>query len=89
MILRSSPRRLRWRAPNAECGGGLWELIEAKPPRFQCHTGHAYSLITLAQGMKNKTEENFWAACVPCRSARSSAGGWRWKLSGWGRRKRV
>lgn len=53
-------------APSAlacpECGGGLWELADAKPPRFQCHTGHAYSLQTLAHGMKVKTEESFWAA---------------------------
>jgi len=53
-------------APSAlacpECGGGLWELADAKLPRFQCHTGHSYSLQTLAHGMKNKTEESFWSA---------------------------
>jgi two-component system, chemotaxis family, protein-glutamate methylesterase/glutaminase len=53
-------------APSAlacpECGGGLWELTDAKPPRFQCHTGHAYSLRNLARGMTDKTEESFWAA---------------------------
>lgn len=52
-------------APSAlacpECGGGLWEIDDAKPPRFQCHTGHAYSLHSLAHGMKDKTEESFWA----------------------------
>lgn len=45
-----------------ECGGGLWELNDARPPRFQCHTGHAYSLQHLAHGMKDKTEESFWTA---------------------------
>ena len=45
-----------------ECGGGLWEFAATKPPRFQCHTGHAYSLRALAHGMKDKTEECFWAA---------------------------
>lgn len=40
-----------------DCGGVLWEVKDAKPPRFRCHTGHAYTLRTLAQSMMESTEE--------------------------------
>ena len=30
-----------------ECGGGLWEVSPARPLRYRCHTGHAYSALTL------------------------------------------
>lgn len=31
-----------------DCGGALFELTEGKPLRFLCHTGHAFSLRSLA-----------------------------------------
>ncbi|PPK43572.1 CheB methylesterase [Trinickia symbiotica] len=30
-----------------ECGGTLWRMHEAGPPRYRCHTGHAFSLESL------------------------------------------
>jgi two-component system, chemotaxis family, protein-glutamate methylesterase/glutaminase len=40
-----------------DCGGVLWEVDGAKPPRFRCHTGHAFTLLTLAESMREATEE--------------------------------
>jgi two-component system chemotaxis response regulator CheB len=45
-----------------ECGGGLWEINETRPPRFRCHTGHGYSLRTLQHAMNGTTEGLLWAA---------------------------
>jgi two-component system chemotaxis response regulator CheB len=45
-----------------ECGGGLWEINRARPPRFRCHTGHGYSLQTLQHAMYGATEGLLWAA---------------------------
>jgi two-component system chemotaxis response regulator CheB len=45
-----------------ECGGGLWEINHARPPRFRCHTGHGYSLQTLQHAMQGTTEGLLWAA---------------------------
>jgi two-component system chemotaxis response regulator CheB len=39
-----------------DCGGVLWEVKAAKPTRFRCHTGHAYTLRTLAESMKESTD---------------------------------
>jgi two-component system chemotaxis response regulator CheB len=40
-----------------DCGGALWEVKEARPPRFRCHTGHAFTLRSLAHTMNEATEE--------------------------------
>ena len=40
-----------------ECGGVLWEVKDAAPPRFRCHTGHAFTLRTLAESRRGATEE--------------------------------
>jgi two-component system, chemotaxis family, protein-glutamate methylesterase/glutaminase len=44
-----------------ECGGALWEIHEGGP-RFRCHTGHAYSLATLADEQSMQVEAALWAA---------------------------
>lgn len=44
-----------------ECGGGLWEMGFA-PPRFRCHTGHSYTVKTLAQQQDIVIEEALWVA---------------------------
>jgi two-component system, chemotaxis family, protein-glutamate methylesterase/glutaminase len=44
-----------------ECGGGLWEMKETKPLRYRCHTGHAYSALSLGQSQKESTEQSLWA----------------------------
>jgi len=45
-----------------ECGGPLWEISNCRPPRFRCHTGHAYSLRTLKRALDDTTENTLWAA---------------------------
>lgn len=30
-----------------DCGGGLWEINDAKPLRYRCHTGHGFSALSL------------------------------------------
>jgi two-component system chemotaxis response regulator CheB len=45
-----------------DCGGALFELSEGKPVRFLCHTGHAFSLLSMALGQENVAEEALWAA---------------------------
>jgi two-component system chemotaxis response regulator CheB len=45
-----------------ECGGGLYEINQAKPPRFRCHTGHAYTLRSLEYAMNETTEDAVWSA---------------------------
>lgn len=30
-----------------DCGGSLWQIVGSVPPRYRCHTGHAYSIESL------------------------------------------
>ena len=43
-----------------ECGGTLWE-IDNGGPRYRCHTGHAYSLDSLAAEQAIQVEAALWA----------------------------
>jgi two-component system chemotaxis response regulator CheB len=45
-----------------DCGGGLWELREQKPLRYRCHTGHAYSPLSLASAQQESAEHALWAS---------------------------
>ena len=45
-----------------ECSGVLWELKGARPPRFRCHTGHAYTLNALEQAHCARTDQALWSA---------------------------
>jgi two-component system, chemotaxis family, protein-glutamate methylesterase/glutaminase len=45
-----------------DCKGGLWEVTGSRPPRYRCHTGHAFSLRTLAAAQAEKTEDALWSA---------------------------
>jgi two-component system chemotaxis response regulator CheB len=45
-----------------ECDGVLWELADTQPPRFRCHTGHAFSLRSLDADQRGSTEDAIWAA---------------------------
>lgn len=45
-----------------ECSGVLWELKGARPPRFRCHTGHAYTLSALEQAHCARTDQALWSA---------------------------
>lgn len=45
-----------------DCGGALFEITEGKPVRFLCHTGHAFSLLSLASLQEKVTEEALWTS---------------------------
>jgi two-component system chemotaxis response regulator CheB len=45
-----------------DCGGGLWEMKDPKPLRYRCHTGHAYSALSLARAQQDAAEHALWAS---------------------------
>jgi two-component system chemotaxis response regulator CheB len=45
-----------------ECHGTLWEVNEASPQRFRCHTGHSYTARSLVDAQNQGVEEALWAA---------------------------
>jgi two-component system chemotaxis response regulator CheB len=45
-----------------DCGGSLWEMAQARPLRYRCHTGHAFSALSLAQAQKDASEEALWSS---------------------------
>ncbi|HEY8361189.1 MAG TPA: chemotaxis protein CheB, partial [Ramlibacter sp.] len=44
-----------------DCGGSLAEVRDAKPLRFRCHTGHAFTAKALARAQTDKAEEALWS----------------------------
>lgn len=45
-----------------ECGGTLWEINNAVPVRFRCHTGHAFTGRSLLQVQSRLSEDALWSA---------------------------
>ena len=45
-----------------DCQGGLWEIERSRPPRYRCHTGHGFTLRTLASAHAEATDEALWSA---------------------------
>jgi two-component system, chemotaxis family, protein-glutamate methylesterase/glutaminase len=45
-----------------ECHGVLLQMRDAVPPRFRCHTGHAYTLESLLSEMDEAIEDSLWNA---------------------------
>ena len=45
-----------------DCDGVLWEMDDSTPPRYRCHTGHAFSLRSLEETQNGKTEDALWGA---------------------------
>jgi len=45
-----------------ECGGAIWEIQQAQPLRYRCHTGHAFTARVLEALQGGKAEEALWAA---------------------------
>lgn len=39
-----------------DCGGTLWQVRGSRPPRYACHTGHVFSLHTLARAQYTESE---------------------------------
>ena len=40
-----------------DCHGGLWEILDSRPQRYRCHTGHAFTLRTLEQAMSEGADD--------------------------------
>jgi two-component system chemotaxis response regulator CheB len=45
-----------------DCGGSLWEMKDARPVRYRCHTGHAFSPLSLQRAQQDAAEEALWSA---------------------------
>ena len=45
-----------------DCGGVLFELNDKRPVRMRCHTGHAFSLRSLAWLQKEVSDAALWAS---------------------------
>jgi two-component system, chemotaxis family, protein-glutamate methylesterase/glutaminase len=45
-----------------ECHGVLLEMKDRSPLRFRCHTGHGYTIESLASEMDEMIEESLWNA---------------------------
>jgi two-component system chemotaxis response regulator CheB len=45
-----------------DCGGVLFELNDKRPVRYRCHTGHAFSLRTLAATQEQVTDAALWSS---------------------------
>ena len=43
-----------------DCGGVLFELNDKRPVRYRCHTGHAFSLHTLAHLQGEGSDAALW-----------------------------
>lgn len=45
-----------------ECGGTLWQVRDTLPPRFRCHTGHAFGISTLRHAAEGSLEHTLFDA---------------------------
>lgn len=45
-----------------DCNGVLWEVSDAQPRRFRCHTGHAFTLRSLQYAQALAADEVLWSA---------------------------
>jgi len=45
-----------------ECGGTLWEIKDASPVRYRCHTGHSLTGNSLLQVQNRLSEDAMWSA---------------------------
>lgn len=44
------------------CGGSLWQVESGPQQRYRCHTGHAFSELSLEQGITGDVERALWSA---------------------------
>ena len=44
-----------------DCGGAMFEVKQGRPMRFLCHTGHAFSLRSLALTQENIADHALWS----------------------------
>ena len=40
-----------------DCHGTLWEILDSRPQRYRCHTGHGFTARTLQEAMADASEE--------------------------------
>jgi two-component system, chemotaxis family, protein-glutamate methylesterase/glutaminase len=45
-----------------DCGGGLWEMNDARPLRYRCHTGHGFSARSLENAQAELAEHAIWSS---------------------------
>jgi two-component system, chemotaxis family, protein-glutamate methylesterase/glutaminase len=45
-----------------ECHGVLFRIKKGRPPRFRCHTGHAYTAAALQATYAKDNEDTLWSA---------------------------
>jgi len=45
-----------------DCGGALWEVIEGRLVRYQCHVGHQYATENLDVEQRNLVDGALWTA---------------------------
>ncbi|HEF5152280.1 chemotaxis protein CheB [Burkholderia multivorans] len=44
------------------CSGALWRMRDDRPLRYRCHTGHAFSALSLDDAEAQKAEDAIWVA---------------------------
>lgn len=44
------------------CKGVLWRMHDERPLRYRCHTGHAFSSLTLEEASEQSVEDAIWGA---------------------------
>ncbi len=44
------------------CNGALWRMRDARPLRYRCHTGHAFSALSLEEAGAQSTSDAIWGA---------------------------
>ena len=44
------------------CNGVLWRMRDERPLRYRCHTGHAFSVLSLDDAEARKAEDAIWGA---------------------------
>jgi two-component system, chemotaxis family, protein-glutamate methylesterase/glutaminase len=45
-----------------DCGGVLWRVGRDRPLRYRCHTGHAFSELSIAEMQYSEAEDALWRA---------------------------
>ncbi|WP_447990730.1 chemotaxis protein CheB [Achromobacter spanius] len=45
-----------------ECGGAIWRVDTGLPVRYRCHTGHAFSSVSLHAAHAEKVDDALWSA---------------------------
>jgi two-component system chemotaxis response regulator CheB len=45
-----------------DCHGSLWEMLDSRPIRYRCHTGHGFTARTLQDTLAEAGDEALWNA---------------------------